>query len=182
MKITVLGKGVVGKSSLTYRFINYNAPQEHDPTIEDRYKSSLKIDGKDYEVEILDTAGEEDYQNMLDQWISSASGFILVYAINDLETFEALQAKVKRIQKNEADKLPVVLVGNKCDLKDQRKVTVQQAEEFAKTIGAKFYETSALDDSNGNVKVVFQECGEMILNKSQIKGPGKGKCFGCSIF
>ena len=119
---------------------------------------------------------------MLDQWISSASGFILVYAINDLETFEALQAKVKRIQKNEADKLPVVLVGNKCDLKDQRKVTVQQAEEFAKTIGAKFYETSALDDSNGNVKVVFQECGEMILNKSQIKGPGKGKCFGCTIF
>ena len=55
---------------------------------------------------------------MLDQWISSASGFLLVFAINDLETFQALEIKAKRIQKNEADKLPIILVGNKSDLKE----------------------------------------------------------------
>jgi GTPase SAR1 family protein len=119
---------------------------------------------------------------MLDQWISLASGFLLVFAINDLETFEALKTKMRRIEKNEANKLPVILVGNKCDLEDQRKVSVQDAEEFAKSIGAKYYETSALNDMNGNVKVVFQECGSMILKKGKDKEEQKKKCAGCSVF
>ena len=119
---------------------------------------------------------------MLDQWISAASGFILVFAINDLETFEALKAKVKRIEKNEANQLPIILVGNKSDLADQRVVSQQDAETFAKSIGAKYYETSALNDFNGNVKVVFQECGAMIIKKSNTKESKKAKCIGCNIF
>ena len=56
MKLAVIGKGVVGKSSLTYRFINYKLPQGHDPTIEDRYKTSTTINNQLYSIEILDTA------------------------------------------------------------------------------------------------------------------------------
>ncbi len=180
--IVVLGKGTVGKTSLIFRYVNNQCPTEHDPTVEDTYTIQIESkDGNSKEFKILDTAGEEDYQNMLDQWISSASGFILVFAINDQVSFQTLQTTTKRIQKNEADKLPIIIAGNKCDLKDQREVTAQQGEEFAKSIGAKYFETSALDDNNGNVKVVFQECGEMILNKTQEKGPGKKKCVGCSI-
>ena len=119
---------------------------------------------------------------MLDQWISAASGFILVFAINDLETFEALKAKMKRIEKNEANQLPIILVGNKSDLADQRVVSQQDAESFAKSIGAKYYETSALNDFNGNVKVVFQECGAMIIKKSNTKENKKPKCIVCNIF
>ena len=70
-----MGKGIAGKSKLIYAFINYEAPSEHDPTIEDRFKTSYNYEGKDYEFEILDTAGEEDYPNMLDMWISFADGF-----------------------------------------------------------------------------------------------------------
>ena len=119
---------------------------------------------------------------MLDQWISLASGFILVFSIVDRETFEALESKLKRIEKNEANKLPIILVGNKCDLKDQRTVTEQEAQEFAKKFGAAYYETSALNDINGNVKIVFQQCGAMILKKGANNNEGKTKCFGCSIF
>ena len=119
---------------------------------------------------------------MLDQWISLASGFILVFSIVDRETFEALESKLKRIEKNDAMKLPIVLVGNKCDLKDQRTVSEQEAQEFAKKYGAVYYETSALNDLNGNVKTVFQECGAMILKKGTNKDEAKSKCFGCSIF
>lgn len=137
--------------------------------------------GEQREFKILDTAGEEDYQNMLDQWISSASGFLLVFAINDLETFESIEVKVKRIKQNNAERLPIVLVGNKCDLKDQRKVTFQQAEEYAKSIGAKYYETSALTDENGNCKVVFRECANLIMNKSTGEGESKKGCALCSI-
>ena len=88
MNIKIKGKGVVGKSSLTYRFINYNTPTEHDPTIEDRYKSNSIIDGVLYEVEILDTAGEDDYQNMMDMWISFGEGFLLYLPLMTLKVLD----------------------------------------------------------------------------------------------
>ena len=81
--MAVIGKGVVGKSSLTYRYINYQMPSGHSPTIEDRYKKNSTIDNQLYSIEILDTAGEDDYQNMMDMWINFGEGFLLVFAIND---------------------------------------------------------------------------------------------------
>ena len=76
IKIAVLGKGNVGKGELISRFINYISP---DPNIEDRYKCSLNIDGKEFELEILDTAREEDYQNMMDMWINFGEGFFISF-------------------------------------------------------------------------------------------------------
>jgi hypothetical protein len=71
-------------------------------------------------------------------------------------------------------------VGNKCDLGLKREVTIQQGEELAKSLGAKYLETSALTDSNGNVKVAFELCGNMIINKTR-KIDDDGKCC-CPIF
>ena len=119
---------------------------------------------------------------MSDQWIKSANGFLLVFAINDLETFTALNDKIKRIEKNEKQDLPKILVGNKIDLIDERAVSQQQAEELAKSINAKYYETSALTDENGNVKVIFQECANMILGNTSGEDNEKRHCFKCSIF
>ena len=122
---------------------------------------------------------------MLDQWIENANGFILIYAINDSETFDALKTRVERMQKNNSiDKLPIIVVGNKNDLENERKVSKEVAENYAKSIGAKYYETSALTDHNGNVKVVFQECANLILNKirrNTIATRG-GLCSKCSTF
>ena len=82
-----MGKGVVGKSSLTYRFYNYDSHEGYDPTIEDIYYPSIIIEGQQYLVEILDTAGGDDYQNLMEMWISFGEGFLLVFAINDEESF-----------------------------------------------------------------------------------------------
>ena len=130
----------------------------------------------------MDTAGEEDYQNMLDQWIESAGGFILLYAINDLESFQALQPKVDRIKKNEAEKIPIVVVGNKVDLNNERKVSKQQAEEFANSIKAKYFETSALTDSNRNVKLVFETIGNLMIDKANGQNSEDKKCSICLVF
>ena len=150
--------------------------------MEDTY--TVQIDSeicKGKEFKILDTAGEEDYQTLLDEWISSASAFIMMYAINDRETFESLKDKVKRIEKNGVTGIPIIIVGNKYDLKDQRTVPEEEAKEYAKSINAKYFETSALTDVNGNVKIVFQECGAMILTKKKSEEDEKKKCV-CSIF
>ena len=166
VKIAVLGKGVVGKSSLTYRFINFNAPTEHDPTIEDRYKSSLKYENQDYEIEILDTAGEEDYQNMMDMWISFGEGFLLVFAINDEESFELLKGKRERILKGKHQvKCPILLVGNKKDLENERKVSYEQAKALADKWEVTYMETSAKE--NENCKEAFEALAQQIIKQKQ---------------
>lgn len=168
----MLGKGVVGKTSLIYRFVNNKVLEGHDPTIEDNYKAMGLIDGEDTEIHILDTAGEEDYQNMLDQWIEAADGFVFVFSITDLETLDALKPKFARILKHTEKKFPITLVGNKCDLEENRQVPKEKAEEYAKEIKAKYYETSALTDCNNNCKEPFLNCAKEILNmkkKQEIK-------------
>ena len=175
VKITVLGKGIVGKSSLTYRFINYEAPQEHDPTIEDRYKSNINIDGQDYEVEILDTAGEEDYQNMIDMWISFGDGFLLVFAINDRESFDLLKVKYQRVFKGKhGNKCPILLVGNKQDLEKERKVSYNEAKRQADSWGIEYIETSAR--TNFNCKEAFERVARRITNSKSLDSLEKRKC------
>ena len=118
---------------------------------------------------------------MIDEWIKTADGFLLQFAINDKESLNVLKVKMKRIKKNNKENLPIILVGNKCDLEDKREISKEKALEYAKTIGAKYYETSALTDSNGNCKVVFQQCAHMIINQinSDVKG---GPCPFCNIW
>ena len=175
IKIAVLGKGVVGKSSLTYRFINYDVSTEHDPTIEDRYKSNLNIEGTNYEVEILDTAGEEDYQNMMDMWISFGEGFLLVFAINDKESFNLIKSKHDRILRGKHGvKCPILLVGNKQDLENERQVNYSEAKEMADKWGIEYIETSA--KTNFNCKEAFEMLAQKIVQK---KGKNSGKSRTC---
>ena len=99
LKIAVLGQSMVGKSALTFRFINNKFPTEHDTTIEDSYSIPAKVDDIQCQLEILDTAGQDDYQTMLDTWINSADGFILVYSIDNSESFESTKTRYDRIMK-----------------------------------------------------------------------------------
>jgi small GTP-binding protein len=143
VKLSVLGKGNVGKSSLTYKFINYNTPKIHDPTIEDKYKTVVEINGTTCEIDILDTAGQDDYQNLLDSWINFAQGFLLVFAVNDKESIVRLEKLRERILKIKRNNVPIVIVGNKCDLVDERIISESEANELAKLWGATYVETSA---------------------------------------
>ena len=116
LKIAVLGKSLVGKSALTYRFINDKFPTDHDTTIEDQYSIPTQIDGIECRLEILDTAGQDDYQSMLDTWINSADGFILVYSIDDKDSFDSTRMRYERIIKNKGTSgYAIIIVGNKCE-------------------------------------------------------------------
>ena len=174
--MAVIGRGVVGKSSLTYRFINYKLPQGHDPTIEDRYKTNTTINNQLYSIEILDTAGEDDYQNMMDMWINFGEGFLLVFAINDKESFSLLRGKRERILKGKhGEPTPMVLVGNKQDLKD-RKVQYNEAKQLADLWGIEYIETSA--KTNFNVKEAFEK---LVLKISASRNKPKSGGCPCNI-
>ena len=183
LKLVILGRSLVGKSALTYRFINDQFPKEHDTTIEDQYKLNMSIDGYNCILEILDTAGQDDYQSMLETWINFGSGFLLVYSIDDMESFIEVKKKYDKLALIKGkDVYSAILVGNKCDLGEGlRKVPTKEAEEFAKSKGIPFLEASAL--TKINVKESFVKVVHDLLEKTQEKTKAGvlGKMCGCEI-
>ena len=93
----------------------------------------------------MDTAGQDDYQGMLDSWINFAEGFLLVFAVNDKDSLDSLVKRRDRILKlKKGQSCPIVLVGNKCDITgEERKVSTEEANEIARQWGSKYIETSA---------------------------------------
>uniref|UniRef100_T1J738 small monomeric GTPase n=1 Tax=Strigamia maritima TaxID=126957 RepID=T1J738_STRMM len=142
-KLVVVGAGGVGKSALTIQLIQNHFVDEYDPTIEDSYRKQVVIDGETCLLDILDTAGQEEYSAMRDQYMRTGEGFLLVFAVNNGKSFEDINTyreQIKRVK--DADEVPMVLVGNKCDL-PTRNVDMKQAAEVAKNYGIPFIETSA---------------------------------------
>jgi len=144
-KIVVLGSGGVGKSALTVQFVQGIFVEKYDPTIEDSYRKQVDVDGQQCMLEILDTAGTEQFTAMRDLYMKNGQGFVLVYSIVALGTFNDLQDMREQILRvKDTEDVPMVLVGNKSDLNDSRVVTTQQGEEMAQRFGGcLFVEASA---------------------------------------
>ncbi|NXY45811.1 RASH GTPase, partial [Ceuthmochares aereus] len=87
-KLVVVGAGGVGKSALTIQLIQNHFVDEYDPTIEDSYRKQVVIDGETCLLDILDTAGQEEYSAMRDQYMRTGEGFLCVFAINNTKSFE----------------------------------------------------------------------------------------------
>ena len=174
VKLVVLGKSLVGKSALTYRFISDKFPTEHDTTVEDQYKVNLTIEEINCELEILDTAGQDDYQTMMDTWIEFGNCYLIVYSIDDEESFNQVKFKYERIcQIKNNEQFSVLIVGNKCDLSDsERKVKTEEVENFCRSNGIEYLEASAL--KKVNVKEAFTQVVHDYLIKTKINNKEKG--------
>ena len=138
------------------------------------------IDSQPALLDILDTAGQEEYSSMQDQWMRDGKGFLLVYSITQKSTFEEIALiREKILRAKDADNVPMVLVGNKCDLADERQVKVEEGQELAKQWGCKFMEASAKEKIN-NEEVFHQVVREIRSEeKSSAKGgKGGGRKFG----
>ncbi|KAK0701662.1 ras small monomeric GTPase [Lasiosphaeria miniovina] len=145
-KLVVVGGGGVGKSCLTIRLIQSHFIDEYDPTIEDSYRKQCIIDDEVALLDVLDTAGQEEYSAMREQYMRTGEGFLLVYSITSRESFEEIttfQQQILRVK--DKDSFPMVVVGNKCDLNEEREVSYNEGLALAKSFGCKFLETSAKD-------------------------------------
>ena len=143
-KLVVVGGGGVGKSALTIQLIHAHFVDEYDPTIEDSYRKQVVIDEKVTILDILDTAGQEEYSAMREQYMRTGEGFLLVYSVTSRTSFDELMTYYQQIQRvKDADYIPVVVVGNKSDLEDERQVSYEDGAYLAKQMNAPFLETSA---------------------------------------
>lgn len=143
-KLVVVGGGGVGKSALTIMFIQSHFVDEYDPTIEDSYRKQCVIDEEVALLDILDTAGQEEYSAMREQYMRTGEGFLLVYSIVDKNSFAEIQGFHSQILRvKDCDTFPMVLVGNKADLEADRQVPEQDRLDLEKSLRVMSMETSA---------------------------------------
>eukprot|EP00069_Balaena_mysticetus_P006282 bmy_18368T0 len=147
-KVVVLGSGGVGKSALTVQFVTGTFIEKYDPTIEDFYRKEIEVDSSPSVLEILDTAGTEQFASMRDLYIKNGQGFILVYSLVNQQSFQDIKPmrdQIVRVKRYE--KVPLILVGNKVDLEPEREVMSSEGRALAQEWGCPFMETSAKSKS-----------------------------------
>lgn len=153
-KISVLGSGAVGKSALTLQYVQRVFYQDYDPTIEDAYRKNMVLDDEPVMLDILDTAGQEDYIAYRGVWAREKDGFLLVFSLADRRSMLNLKSFFDMIHELYDEWTPpIVLVGNKVDL--ERQVSHEEALQFAKANDVvEYLETSA--KSGQNVDLMFE--------------------------
>lgn len=196
-KIVVVGGGGVGKSALTVQLTQNHFIDEYDPTIEDSHRKQCTVDTETCIMDILDTAGQEEYSAMRGQYMRSGQGFLCVFSITARGSFDEITAfreQILRVKDVEGN-VPMVLCGNKCDLENDRQVSTAEGELLAKKYGCPFFETSAKSRTNveesfyGLVREIRKELkrqsGGTTTGEGKKKEPAKAKGEkkgGCLLF
>ncbi|KAE8442618.1 Ras- protein rsr1 [Mollisiaceae sp. DMI_Dod_QoI] len=145
--------------------------ESYDPTIEDSYRKQIEVDGRQCMLEILDTAGTEQFTAMRELYMKTGQGFLLVFSItsqSSLSELSELREQIIRIKDDE--NVPIVIVGNKSDLEEDRVVTRSRAFAVSQSWGnAPYYETSAR--RRANVDEVFIDLCRQIIRKDNSAAP-----------
>ena len=164
INLITLGNTEVGKTAYLIR----NAENKFRPSlstvgIDTRNKKIELENGKKVNVKFFDTSGQERYRSLSANFIKRADGIILMYDITNRESFDTISKWWNDIKEHKESDFPVILVGNKCDLEDERKVKKEEGESLAKEYKVKFYEASNKDGTN--VEESSKELIKIVLSR-----------------
>lgn len=164
IKLVLLGEASVGKTSLVYRFI--------ENKFRENYKSTLGVNllKKDMEVDkygsvsaqIWDLGGQESFKSLRKLYLEGANGALLVYDMTNKKSFEKLDEWMQSFR-DARDDAPIILIGNKSDLKNQIKITESKSSEYANANNMSLIITSA--KTGQNVEKAFNELTKRILDQ-----------------
>ncbi|XP_049555926.1 thioredoxin domain-containing protein 12 isoform X2 [Orcinus orca] len=163
-KLLIIGNSSVGKTSFLFRYA--------DDTFTPAFVSTVGIDfkvktvychEKRVKLQIWDTAGQERYRTITTAYYRGAMGFILMYDVTNEESFNAVQDWATQIKTYSWDNAQVILVGNKCDMEEERVVPTEKGRLLAEQLGFDFFEASAKE--NISVRQAFECLVDAICDK-----------------
>ncbi|XP_039370413.1 ras-related protein Rab-3D isoform X2 [Gopherus flavomarginatus] len=163
-KLLIIGNSSVGKTSFLFRYADDSFTSAFVSTVGIDFKvKTVYRNEKRVKLQIWDTAGQERYRTITTAYYRGAMGFLLMYDIANQDSFNAVQDWATQIKTYSWDNAQVILVGNKCDLEDDRVVATEDGKRLADELGFEFFEASAKD--NINVKQVFERLVDIICEK-----------------
>ena len=163
LKYVVIGDSGVGKSNILLRYIYNSFSEEFKTTVGVEFGAkNIEIDKKIYRIQIWDTAGQENFRSIARAYYKNSVCTCVVYDISSHSSFENIQSWIDDCTKQTAQSVLLVLIGNKNDLINQREVTYEEGETFAKNHKMMFLEVSA--KTGNNVNEIFEESVKKIAN------------------
>lgn len=163
-KLLLIGDSGVGKSCILLRFADDTFSESYISTIGVDFKiRTLTINEKKVKLQIWDTAGQERFRTLTTAYYRSAHGIVLVYDVNDRETFFHIENWLQEVGRYASSDVNRILVGNKCDILDKREVEYETARVYAEKLEVSFIEASAKDRTN--IDKVFNIMAGELMNK-----------------
>ncbi|CAG0918540.1 unnamed protein product [Notodromas monacha] len=167
-KVVLLGEGCVGKTSLVIRYVEDKFNDKHVSTLQASFLSKkLNLNGTRANLAIWDTAGQERFHALGPIYYREANGAVLVYDITDEDSFTRVKNWVKELRTMLGNSVCLCIAGNKIDLERGRVVPIEEAEKYAKSVGAKHYSTSA--KLNRGIQDVFLELTQRMIESAKEK-------------
>ena len=167
-KILTIGESQVGKTSILRRYVDNKYIKHHLSTIGIDYRTKMvKVLDKEVKLKIWDTAGQERYHHITSQMYKGAHGVMLVFDVTDDNSFEKIKDWMEDINSNiSKNEISIILIGNKCDLVEERVIDEERAKNLASELDIKYYETSALNGKG--IEEAFEGLVKLILKKNKI--------------
>lgn len=163
-KFLIIGSASTGKSSILHQFLENKFKGDTTHTIGAEFGSKvINVKEKSIKLQIWDTAGQERFRSVTRSYYRGASGALLVYDISNRDSYTAVTNWLTDARTLASPNIVIILCGNKSDLSEQRKVTHEEAERFAKDNDLLFLETSAA--TSDNISESFLQCARAIMSK-----------------
>ena len=152
INVVILGLGGVGKTCISLQFVKGEFTDNYLPTVEDEFEKEVVVDGKTYLINIVDTAGQEDFRDFRFRMINSGDCFLFVYSVENESSLNYIQEIYDDVLASKKMLPPTLILGNKCDLPEPFVVTKGEAKATSKQKwgGIKIIETSAKTGKNIN--------------------------------
>ena len=164
-KLIIIGDSGVGKSSLALNATNNIFFQDIKSTIGFEFLDfNLKIQEKKVRLQIWDTCGQEAYRSLISSFYRKSSLAIMIYSIDNEDSFKHLEEWLNEIKANSNPNIKIILIGNKCDLEENRKIKKEDGEKFSKEHNLNFFmEASA--KTGFNAKNLFKEAAKILYKE-----------------
>uniref|UniRef100_A0A672ULC9 RHEB like 1 n=1 Tax=Strigops habroptila TaxID=2489341 RepID=A0A672ULC9_STRHB len=131
-----------GKTSLAHQFVEGKFVECYEPTVESTYNKMVVVGKDEFQLQLVDTAGQDEYSILPHSFIIGIHGYVLVYSVTSLRSFQVVKTLHNKLYESRGKTMPVVLVGNKADL-SLREVKTDEGKKLAESWGAIFLESSA---------------------------------------
>ena len=175
-KILLLGDSTVGKTCFLLRYVDDSFLDLHMATIglDYRLKTLILEEQKIVKVQLWDTAGQDKFRAITRNYYKGASGIILIFDVTNIKSYENIKKWINEIKEEISEKVAIVLIGNKIDNVQERKISREQGDKLASEIGVKFFETSAKTGEGINESVFFL-VKKIFENDPEVKNKYQGR-------